>query len=238
MRPLKSLFLAVLLLVLLLNNALAASFDRNLPSIKGDRIILKSQTVIPPQLDSDREIGVEYIDPDYGTVKIEDVLTSEVGYINGTPRKSFTNFETFKYASILVIKAVPRIGDIYKKGEEIYNALKAVYTDLANIDPYKRVETETKYTYRDFYHDLYVWDYSKTWKYIGYSLSRYYYKYYGMWYYDTKIGEFRHKDEYYSHQNGYPPEVIAKAPNYMKYNILSQLAYEAWKMGRTYYETY
>lgn len=35
-----------------------------------------------------------------------------------------------------------------------------------------------------------------------------------------------------------PPEVIAKAPNYMKYNVLSQLAYEAWIMGRKYYETY
>ncbi|SHM73872.1 hypothetical protein SAMN05660826_01803 [Caldanaerovirga acetigignens] len=127
----------------------------------------------------------------------------------------------------LIIKAVPGLGDIYRKGEEIYKALKAIYTDLSNIDPYKRVEVETKYTYRDFYHDLYVWDYSKTWKYIGYSLSRYYYKYYGIWYFDAKIGEFRHRDEHYTHQNGYPPEVIAKAPNYMKYNVLSQLAYEA-----------
>ncbi|KYO68570.1 hypothetical protein ATZ99_00790 [Thermovenabulum gondwanense] len=213
-------------------------FDKNLPSAKDDRIILRSQIITQPQFDSDRGIGVEYVDPGYGTVKIEDVLTKEVGYMNATPRKSFTSFETFKYASVLIIKAVPGIGDIYRRGEEIYNALKAVYTDLSNIDPYKRVEVETKYTYRDFYHDLYVWDYSKTWKYIGYSLSRYYYRIYGMWYFDSKIGEFRYNVEYYTHQNGYPPEVIAKAPNYMKYNVLSQLAYEAWKMGRTYYETY
>lgn len=235
---LKKLSIMAFLFVFSLSNALAVPFDKNLPITKDDRIILKYQIIIPPQLGSDREIGVEYVDPGYGTVKIEDVLTNEVGYIDGTLRKSFTNFETFKYASILIIKAVPGLGDIYRRGEEIYNALKAIYTDLSKIDPYKRVETETKYTYRDFYHDLCVWDYSKTWKNVGYSLSRYYYKYYKIWYFNTDIGEFRWRDYAFSHQNDYPPEVIAKAPNYMKYNVLSQLAYEAWIMGRKYYETY
>lgn len=31
---------------------------------------------------------------------------------------------------------------------------------------------------------------------------------------------------------------IEKAPNYMKYSTLSELAYEAWVYGRNYYETY
>ncbi|MDN5332466.1 MAG: hypothetical protein PWP45_1691 [Tepidanaerobacteraceae bacterium] len=107
MKLLKKLSIMTFIFVFCLSNTLAMPFDKNLPSAKDDRIILRSQIITPPQLDSDREIGLEYVDPGYGTVKIEDVLTNEVGYINGTPRKSFTNFETFKYASILIIKAVP-----------------------------------------------------------------------------------------------------------------------------------
>lgn len=173
----------------------------------------------------------------YGEVNIIDTLGNESGYTTSTD-KSFASFETFKYASIKIIEKVPGIGDVYKLGSDIYNALKAIYSDLSTINGSKQVDVETRYAYRYFWHDLYVYDYNDSWKWVGESLSKYYYKHYAMFAYLDSIGEFRWSTYSFSHKNGYSPEAIAKAPNYMNYSALADIAYECWIYGTTHRETY
>ncbi|MFZ5353383.1 MAG: hypothetical protein ACOZCL_11785 [Bacillota bacterium] len=172
-----------------------------------------------------------------GTVRIDDYLCSEGGWFNAE-NKSFTSFETFKIAAIKVVTNIPVIGQYIETGIEIYDALKAVCTDLSYIDKSKQTTVDTKYTYRDFYHDLYCYDYNNSWKTIGYSLSRYYYKNLAMRYYNSNIGEYRDANYYFTHSNGYSPCYIAEAANHKNYSQLNSLTYEAWVYNRSYYETY
>lgn len=133
----------------------------------------------------------------------------------------------YGYATITIVKRIPGIGRYVELGQEIYDALRGVYSDLNYINKSKQVTTQTWHTFRDFYHWLYVWDYG-TWQDMGYSISRYYYKHLYMRYYNDRLGEYTSVDHHFNHSNRYDPVKIAEAPNYKDYEALTEIVYEHW----------
>ncbi|MGV8146605.1 MAG: hypothetical protein ACLKAK_06840 [Alkaliphilus sp.] len=178
-----------------------------------------------------------FIDPGVGTIKIVDVLHNESGFKTSLD-KEFTSYDTFKYASVKILKYVPVVGDVFTIGVDIYNALRALDNDLVHINGSREVEITNRYTFREFYHRLYVWNSAGRWEDVGYSNSRYYYFSSNMYFYNTKIGEFDSSEARFTHSRGYKPAHIAEAANYMNKPRLVQLAYEAWMSNRDYIERY
>jgi hypothetical protein len=177
-------------------------------------------------------------DPGDGTIRIDDVLSSEAGWVTATD-KSYTSYDSVKYVSIKIISSIPVIGNLYNTISSIYDGLKAVCNDLTSMVGTKSGEVITKYTYRGFSHDLYAYnEANRVWKNVGYSLSRYYYKSSSMWYYNQNIGEYRWASYNFSKDNGYGPAALAKAPHYMDYTYLSNAASNAYYSGHNFYETY
>lgn len=174
-----------------------------------------------------------------GSIKIEDLLDSETGKFEGEIDKKFKDYETFKKAKIKVIEYIPIVGKIYKIGQEIFDALSGVYSDLFRIDHSRDVKVSTWYTYRNFYHYLYAYKSSSNiWKQVGQSLSRYYYVHYEIQYYNKELGEYDKKYYAFTHSKGCSPAKILKAPNYMNYKNLKELAYKAYITNKPYYERY
>lgn len=206
-------------------------------SIKNDDTYLLEERIFKPDgLNNQQKDGIiidknsinpQYVDPEVGTVKISDELRHESGSINGDLR-NFTDFNIFKLASITIIKRLPYIGQYVEKGQEIYDALAAVNSDLRYINKSKEITTQTWHTFRDFYHWLYVLDYG-SWKDMGHSVSRYFYKRLSVTYYNYQIGEYRRAEHSYTHSRGYGPCSIAKAPNYMRHAQLRDIVYDNWR---------
>jgi hypothetical protein len=171
-----------------------------------------------------------------GTVRIDDLLHDEGGF-SPSVKRSFSSFESCKEVLFSIVPYIPVVGQYAEKGIQIYDGLKAIHSDMTYIDKTKQTEIEHRYNYRNFFHDLYVYTDNNTWKNVGYSLSKLYYKYTHMYYY-TDIGEFRDKSYFYSHLNGYQPCEIARAAHYKNYTALNSLAYEAWVYNRNFYESY
>lgn len=226
------------------------SFSSVYANTEEGRILLREQIFYPEELKQEEtllipsnkmdgfgDITPNEIDPGDGTVKISDELLNPSSIVDATD-KGFSDFETFKYTSVLIVTNVPGFGQYFETGLQIYDGLKAVFTDMNNIDRYKRVDVTTKYSYRDFYHWLYVWQ-NGDWSDMGYSLSRYYYKHTSMLYYNTIRNDFESVNWDFTLTNGYNPCVKATAPNYMNYSALSQIVHERWVYGwGAYTETY
>ncbi|MBU5257466.1 hypothetical protein [Tissierella praeacuta] len=234
----KRMILVLVCIIILSGNITVLADDIN-NELWEDTYILKEQIFIPDELEQDiidqDNIMPMYEDPGVGTVKISDKLYGESGRFDGEFRK-FTDFETFKYTAITIVKKIPRIGTYVEYGLDIYDALKSVVSDMRYIDKGKKVEVQTWYSYRDFCHWLQVWDYGE-WKDIGQSESRYYYKHLFMNYYNNKSLEYVGEAYNFTHSKGCDPTVIAEAPNYMNYKKLKEIAYDYWKYNRgKYYE--
>lgn len=174
---------------------------------------------------------------EYGTTKIDDYLANESGWVQSS-KLDFPNFDVFSVAAIRITKYIPVVGAYIQTGWEIYNDLKTIYSSLGNIQVGHAVWEETNYTYRYFSHLLYAYDYTNSWKRVGESTSKYYYKQLYMRYYDGSVGEYRTATKQFSHSYGYSPCTRSTAPNYMNYSILSQKAYTAWSTGFSYSEAY
>lgn len=172
-----------------------------------------------------------------GTVRIDDVRLPEGGYVTN-PTASFSSYESAKYTLVTVIPYVPVIGRYAETLMQIYDGLRAVESDLNNFDGNRRTDVQTKYNYMDFYHDLYVYDNNNQWKYVGHSLSREFYKYTYMYYFNTSLNSYDDVSWFYNRANGYGPCIVAEAPNYMNYTQLRSNAYEAWVYNTSYNESY
>ena len=133
---------------------------------------------------------------------------------------------------------MPGIGDVYSRLEDIYNDLCAVRSVMYSMDTQRAVEVVTRYSTRGFAHKLYVYDYNNSWKDMGYSLSRYYYKHTWMLGYSSS-GDVVSASYDYNYGNGYSPEEIAEVDHYMDKSWLANKAIEYWtnNSGR-FIETY
>lgn len=197
-----------------------------------DSVIYTNHTPV-----EDDTLGTRSVHPGYGSVRIDDVIMDSSS-ITDVASVNYAKYEAVKYTSIRILKKVPGIGDVYLRLEDIYNDLCAVRDALKSIDTQRAVKVETKYSTRGFAHKLYVYDHNNSWKDMGYSLSRYYYKHLWMLGY-TSDGEVVGDNYDYTHSNGYPPAVIAKASHYMDKSWLSSTAIDYWKYNRgRYVETY
>jgi hypothetical protein len=173
-----------------------------------------------------------------GTVRIDDVISSyEYGPISDIPEKNFLNLETFKKAVIELAKNVPVVGKFFEKGENIYSWVKALNSDVEKlIDPYDTITHESSYSYRNFYHDLYVWDNNDTWYEAGYSQSRYYY-YWGEIWYHTKDGKLKRSFYDQADDIGNPVDIL-EAKHYKDYQWLRDRAKYEWQKRGRYIENW
>jgi hypothetical protein len=201
-------------------------------------VILKNTYFSPPTAKSAPSViiprGPAYT---YGTVNISDRLDPANGWTTQL-NKQFSSFSVFKEAMILVVGNIPLIGQYLEKGFDIYNLLKTFFNDLDYITYNKPVIVETAYSIRNFSHDLLVYDYTNTWKNVGWSLSRCYFKHTYLRYVDSRTGDYKTATKDFTLSAGFAPCVIAKAPHYMQYSYLSSRAYEAWIKKITFRESY
>jgi|LGVF01.1.fsa_nt_gb hypothetical protein len=198
-----------------------------------DSIIIQSKTQIE-QADGPAPL---YTDPGVGAVRIDDLVMSSSSIVNVITDEHYATYEISKLALVKIIKNVPVVGDVYSRGEDIYNDLKNVYSIMSNINSQKAVDYTTKYSTRNFYHYLYVWDDAQYWYDAGYSLSKYYYKHLSMVYIDND-GEAWTKHYDFNYTNGSEPEEVAEAAHYMDKDYLAQKAVEKWQVNQRYVETY
>ncbi|MDP4089903.1 MAG: hypothetical protein Q8930_11615 [Bacillota bacterium] len=176
----------------------------------------------------------------YGTAKIDDVIDPESG-INDSDKVT-APWNTVKYVTLKLFKYVPVVGNIVATGNDIYNALKAVSTDLNNIDPgYSSTYAQTRYVTRYFHNYISVYDYSNEWIPYGQSLSLYHYKIYDMYFKLNNADSYEFSHKAYTKSNGYGPSGIRQAPHYMQKSAISSIVYEIWLTygaSRTWYESY
>ncbi len=204
---------------------------------RGYEFLLDSVIYSNPYQKEDIGFGTRGNNPGHGSVKIDDVLMDSSSIIK-VADEEYAKYEAAKYVSIKILKKVPGLGDLYSRLEDIYNDLSAVRSAIASMDTQRGVEVITRYSTRGFAHKLYVFDYNNSWKDMGYSLSRYYYKHAWMLVYTTD-GDVASAKYDYSYSNGYSPEAIAEANHYMDKSWLANkaIAYWANNSGR-YVETY
>lgn len=133
---------------------------------------------------------------------------------------------------------IPVYGDVYSRLEDIINDLKTASTFFASMDTRKQLDLTVVYNYRDFYHKLYVWTVNKSWKDMGYSLSRGYYKNYALLYINLQGNPALAKGNF-DYADGYQPHTVCKAAHYMNKTWLANIAADYWKNNRgRYVETY
>lgn len=234
-------FLVMLLMSALCMSTSIFSFADNLENqdIIMKSTIIENKAIRSSEITKNDDSGMVIIygtDPGYGSVKIDDVLTSTSGWTD-VANVNYITYEISKLALVKIIKGVPVIGDIYSRGEDIYDDLKSIHSIMAYIDSEGETQYVTKYSYRNFYHKLYVWNYNNSWYDAGYSLNRYFYKSEAMYYIDT-YGEAQTKSYDFTYTNGYSPKVVAEAPHYMDLSYLSSQAIYSWSHNIRYVETY
>ncbi|MBD8038718.1 hypothetical protein H9635_18395 [Solibacillus sp. A46] len=175
-------------------------------------------------------------DPGYGAVKINDALSSLNGLREQADR-NFTSFESFKGASIEIASSLPVIGKWVETGSTIWSHLKNVGADIGSGTG-KTTDVKTSYSDRYFYHWLYVWDYTNSWKDMGYSVSRYWYKNITVSYLDKSCDCVQNAAYDYSRLAN-SPNKISKAPNYMNKTRLSTIVQSRWSSNfGSYTESY
>lgn len=97
---------------------------------------------------------------------------------------------------------------------------------------------ETFYSFRNFCHIIKAYNYNNVWQEVGTSLSRYYYKHTYVFAYNKDVGDFESWAYDFTHTNGYSPEYIAKASNYMNYEVLLRYGNECYWTNKYYRESY
>jgi hypothetical protein len=220
----KKILATILVLSLLLNTTAFANETTYPEFILGEHIkyhVNESQNYL-------NEVrGVEY---PVGTAKVEDVLYSE------TNRKQQDDREFSEYMR----HAATLVRVITTKFAPQYSSLAVIFTTLgiiSKMDTGRQVTATTWQTTRWFYHNLYVYNDRYTWEDVGYSRSKYYYRHMQGTFYNEDKGEWDGEYKAESHQNGYAPFGKDLAPHYKKYIELENLAYNAWKTGRDFYES-
>lgn len=186
------------------------------------------------------EVDKRGVDPGVGAVDITDYLSSESEKQEEDLSKSFSNFNTFKSATIKIISWIPGIGQYLEKESKIWSNLEDVLDDVRYAVPSttKSTDVETDYTYRYFTHIIDIYDANQTRVQVVESISKYFYKMTTVTYYDSNKGEIDIASYHFSHSRGCDPVEISEAPNYMNYSNLATLAYNAWKANRVFYENY
>ncbi len=227
--------LLLALSILLGNSFVYASTDET----NGD-IIINTHYFLPGDVTTGNgnnlEFSINGVVYPVGTIKIEDVLDNTSGKYQADTKSAVLN--TLISKTFDLIQGIPVIGTIYATGKEVLDWTLALNSDISNIDYTKSSTLTTYYSFRNFTHRIYAYNYSDQWQDVGYSLSRYYYKHTYSMIYDKSKGDFVSASADYTYSNGYNPAYIAKAPNYMNYSTLSSYGNECWLTNRYYRESY
>lgn len=137
-----------------------------------------------------------------------------------------------------LIEGIPVVGNIYATGKNVLEWSLAFNSDISSVDYTKNATLSTFYSFRNFTHKIYAYNEYNQWQDVGYSLSRYYYKHTTSVVYDKTKGDYVSAVADYTHSEGYGPEYIAKAPNYMNHSVLSSYGNECWLTGKYYREDF
>lgn len=175
-------------------------------------------------------IGTFSVSPGVGAVDIQDWLSNSAGWISADQKSG--SYNTIKMGSMAILTKA--LGPVFATVSTVVDYVKAGYEDLYVVmDMTKLTTVTTQYSVRDFYHRLYVYDNNKSWKDVGYSISRYYYTWSAV--------NFVKKDgnaDYAIYFDDDNPSDIDEAKNYKNYSTLAQKAIAAWKGNYRYVETY
>jgi len=171
-----------------------------------------------------------------GTIRIDDVIGGTSGRYTADTESAVLN--TLLSKSLDLIEGIPIIGTIYATGKEVLDWTLALNSDIFNLDYTKQATLTTYYSFRNFTHKIHAYTNLATWKDVGYSISRYYYKHTHAIVFDKTKGDFVQKHADYILADGFSPAYIAKAPNYMNHATLSSYGNECYWTARYYSENY
>lgn len=206
-------------------------------SMTSDVIILRTQYFVPKDVqNNDSRILPRYVAYPEGTVKITDVLSDTSGKYKADEQSAILS--TLLGKTFDLIKNVPGVGTVYTTGREILDWTMAVNGDMSNLDYTKSSTFITYYSFRNFTHKIDAYTNLGTWKDVGYSISRYFYKHSYSLVYDKSKGDFVGYKADYSYTEGCSPRFIAKAPNYMNYSNLERYGSNCYWTGNYYRENY
>ncbi|MBE5967037.1 MAG: hypothetical protein E7255_08735 [Lachnospiraceae bacterium] len=236
MQKRKTVVSIILALSLLMSNnyAFAATNEVNSDIIINTHYFLLGEgTTVNSQNSGSSTRGVLY---PVGTIKIDDVLGATSGKYQADTKSAVLSKLLSK--SFDLIKGIPVIGNIYTTGKDILDWTLAINSDISSVDYTKNATLTTYYSFRNFTHRIYAYNENNQWQDVGYSLSRYYYKHTYSMVYDKSKEDFVSATADYTYTNGYDPEYIAEAANYMNYSTLSSYGNECWLTGKYYREDY
>ena len=227
-----------ILAILLIVSLFTTMFVTTVSATENEGELLQSQIFTPNGQQSNAPYKSPALAPAYqpGTIKIDDYLHPSSGIYN-SDYKTVTG-QAAKDTAVVIISNIPGIGNVISDVGSIVGLMSSYNSALNSVDYSKTTTVSTRYSFRNFTHYLKAYTHNYTWKDVGSSLSRYYYKHIYITAYSKTKGDYVTESEDFTHSNGYAPERIAEAPNYKNYSVLTNRAYEAYIYNRSYRETY